>query len=101
MYKNLSNIIVTPEEKGKIYVIYQAGESRYSNKGVDYMFAQFENEAGEEVELYAEAENLTWNEEKEILEDESATYDELKAEILEQAVEHGIPESDLVFWYDE
>lgn len=71
------------------YVVrYEGGESRYSNAGIDYMLAEVEG-----VELYAEA--------KPVDGDEWGTYDELKAAILEQATEHGIPAELLVFPSDD
>lgn len=83
------------EDMARFKVDYQGGESRYtSGKAVDYMIA-----SAEDIELYAEMENPTWDEEKEEYEDETATYHELKEEILRQAKETGIPESDLDFMY--
>ena len=46
-------------------------------------------------------ENPTWNPDTEELEDETATYDDLKAEILEQAEANGIPWEWLRFCYDK
>ena len=60
-----------------IKVYYQSGQSRYSAQGVDYMFADADG-----IELYAEKLNDTC--------DETATFDDLKSEILEQAKAHGI-----------
>lgn len=83
----------------KTKVDYQAGESRtVPTVGVDYMIACVDVD-GDQIELYAEMENPTWDEEKEEYEDETATYQELKEEILRQAKETGIPESDLDFMY--
>lgn len=83
----------------RIKVDFQGGESRYTaGKAVDYMIASTEID-GQEIELYAESENPTWDEEKEEFEDETATYAELKEEILRQAEEAGIPESSLDFIY--
>jgi len=44
-----------------------------------------------DVELYAEVETG---------EDETATYEALKSEIVEQAKRHGISLDQLSFWYD-
>ena len=52
---------------------------------------------GEEIELYAEAENPTWDEEKEDFADPYATYEDLKAQIIEQAIEKGIDPESLYF----
>lgn len=79
------------EITAKITVLYAAGESRYSTAGIDYMIAKIEDE-DEDVELYAEATPVDG--------DECGTYDELKAAILEQAAEHGIPADALSFQYD-
>lgn len=81
-------------------VTYQAAESRNGNYGVDFMICTVSTD-DEEIELYAEMENPTWDEEKQEFEDEAATYDELKAEILRQAAEHGIAATALKFYYDE
>lgn len=82
----------------KIEVMFAGGEARDFHPGnihvVNYMLATFEDEDGEEIELYAE---YAVNES----DDEIAGYDELKAEIIEQAKEYGIPESDLHFYYDD
>ena len=72
----------------KCKVNYQGGESRYSNAAVDYMIVKVpdpENE-GEMIELYAEMENPTWDEE---------------AEIVSQARENGVDPEILVFYYDD
>ena len=71
----------------KYTVEYKAGDSR-TNPGVsvDYMIVIIDD-----VELYAEAVSQ---------DDESATYDELKASIIEQARKHGIDADTLIFWYD-
>ncbi len=63
----------------KIKVVYSAGESRGSSKAVDYMLANVDG-----VELYAEAVNETWDEDKQLFTDEAATYDTLKEEITRQ-----------------
>ena len=59
--------------------------------GVDYMLVEvpiLENE-DENIELYAE-----------LPADDEKNYDELKAEILRQAKEHGYTEENFTFWYD-
>ena len=68
-------------------VDYKSGDSRI-NPGisVDYMIVIVDG-----VELYAETAAQ---------DDESATYDELKASIIKQANEHGIGTDALIFWYD-
>jgi hypothetical protein len=76
-------------------VQYNAGTSRYSENCVDYMLVVVDG-----IELYAEAINPTWDKDKEEFADETATYDELKASILEQAAEKGIDADKLKFWYD-
>ena len=83
----------------KINVRYEIGESRNGNYAVDYMLATVEIN-GEEIELYAEEENPTWNAEMEDYEDETATYESLKSEILKQAKEHKVSENELKFMYD-
>lgn len=76
----------------KYNVEYQGGESReIPGMAVDYMLANVMVD-GEEVELYAE---------KEAEEDETATYEDLKAMILEQAKEYGIAAESLSFYYDD
>jgi hypothetical protein len=81
-------------EKIKVYVEYKLGPSRYSNKPVDWMLAVVpiykDGVHVDDVELYAEAENPTWNEEEGYFEDERATFEALKAEIFDQAEEKGI-----------
>lgn len=79
---------------GKIKVEYKSGESRLKAKhSVDYMQAIIEDENGPDtIELYSEAEIVE--------NDETGSYDELKAAILEQAEEKGIPAEALVFWFD-
>jgi hypothetical protein len=71
-------------------VQYSAGPSRHGEKGVDYMLVVVPTE-GEDIELYAEMESI---------DAETATYDVLKASILEQAAEKGIDADKLKFWYD-
>lgn len=91
-------------EKIKVRVEYKAGESRYSNKAVDWMLAVvpiYEDGVHvDDVELYAEAENETWNEDEGYFEDERATFEELKAEILDQAEEKGIDLSQYELEYE-
>jgi len=71
----------------KYTVEYKSGDSRMSpGTSVDYMLVIVDD-----VELYAEAVAQ---------DDESATYDELKASIIEQARKHGIDADILIFWYD-
>ena len=73
----------------KYNVEYQGGESReIPGVAVDYMLANVMVD-GEEIELYAE---------KEAEEDETATYEDLKAMILEQAKEYGIAAESLSFY---
>ena len=47
----------------------------------------------EPIEMYAEREMVEG--------DETATYDDLKADILRQAEENGIDKDSLIFWFDE
>lgn len=89
----------------KIKVNYQASPGRYIAETVDWMMAvvPIYDEDGthiDDVELYAEMVNETWNEEDQAYDDELATYDELMAEIIEQAREHGIDVSRLQFHCD-
>lgn len=80
------------DTKMKYNVEYQGGESReVPGVAVDYMLANVMVD-GEEVELYAE---------KEAEEEETATYEDLKAMILEQAKEYGIAAESLSFYYDD
>lgn len=76
----------------KYKVTYQGGEGRYTTAAVDWMMVTIETD-DEPIELYAE---------REIVEgDETATYDDLKADILRQAEENGIDKDSLIFWFDE
>ena len=92
--QNLNNSRPAPAKggrKGKImkkYIVeYKSGDSRMSpGTSVDYMIVIVDD-----IELYAEAVSQ---------DDESATYDELKASIIEQARKHGIDADILKFWYD-
>ena len=71
----------------KYTVEYKSGDSRINpGVSVDYMLVVVND-----VELYAETVSQ---------DDESATYDALKASIIEQAREHGIDANALIFWYD-
>ena len=80
------------DTKMKYNVEYQGGESReIPGVAVDYMLSNVMVD-GEEIELYAE---------KEAEEDETATYEDLKAMILEQAKEYGIAAESLSFYYDD
>lgn len=73
----------------KYEISFEGGEGRYTTKAVNYMMAEVNG-----VELYAEV----------VLPDEDVAddygYEELKAEILEQAAENNIPADTLHFWYD-
>ena len=73
----------------KYTVEYKSGDSRINpGASVDYMLVIVDG-----VELYAETVSQSQD-------DESATYDELKASIIEQARKHGIDADSLIFWYD-
>ena len=87
----------------KYKVNYQGGESRYSDAAVDYMLVEVPNPEDEDemIELYAEMENPTWDEDEDAFADESYTYDDLKAEIFSQARENGIDPEILVFYHDD
>lgn len=76
----------------KYKVTYQGGEGRYTTAAVDWMMVTIETD-GEPIELYAEREMVEG--------DETATYDDLKADILRQAEENGIDKDSLIFWFDE
>lgn len=71
----------------KYEVEYSAGEARNGNESVDYMLVEIND-----VELYAEAAPDP--------EDETGTYEELKAEIIRQAEKNGIDVEALRFLYD-
>lgn len=76
----------------RVHVIYQGGESRYNpGNAVDFMLAVVDG-----VELYAEADPDDYGYGEPGYE-ETATYDDLKAAILGQAAEHGIPAIKLDF----
>lgn len=72
----------------KYEVMFQGGEGDYG-KAVNFMLSQIDD-----TRLYAEVELP----EGDVPEDYG--YDELKAEILEQAKAEGIPTDQLAFWYD-
>lgn len=76
----------------KYKVTYQGGEGRYTTAAVDWMMVTIETD-DELIELYAEREMVEG--------DETATYDDLKADILRQAEENGIDKDSLIFWFDE
>lgn len=76
----------------KYKVTYQSGEGRYTTAAVDWMMVTIETD-DEPIELYAEREMVEG--------DETATYDDLKADILRQAEENGIDKDSLIFWFDE
>lgn len=73
-----------------IKVCFMGGISRYSNKSVNYMLAEIEDD----LELYAEIE----------LPDDDVPeeygYDELKEEIIDQAKENKVDVKKLEFWWD-
>lgn len=71
----------------KYNVNYSAGEARNGSEAVDYMIVDVNG-----IELYAEAAPDP--------EDETATYDGLKEEILRQADKNGIDRESLHFLYD-
>src|SRR5690554_3437621 len=71
----------------KYQVEYASGPSRHGDEGIDYMLVVVDS-----TELYAEAPPVDG--------DETGSYDELKAAILEQAAEKGIDPNILVFAYD-
>lgn len=80
----------------KYRVDYQAGTSRYGNKGVDYMLVSVPapgmEDIGLEAELYAEEDIVPGN--------EDANYEALKAEILRLAEEANIDPECLEFFHD-
>lgn len=80
----------------KTSVEFCGGQSRYSEKAVNYMLAHITNEKEEEVELYAEYEPT----DAEYAADECAGYDRLREEITAQAKAHGIAPEALEFYYD-
>ena len=70
---------------------YTVGMARDGTGAVDYMLGYVMTEDGV-IELYAEAPVSD--------SDETATYDDLRREILEQAVKRGVDTDSLVFRYD-
>lgn len=89
---------------GKVKVIFASGQSRFSNKGIDYMMCEVDGK-----ELYAERDPMDYisDEDKEMTSEmseddkfdflfsrydgfETLTYEDLKADILKQAEENGI-----------
>ena len=82
-------------EMKKYEVRFDGGESRSTYNGgvigVDYMLVEVPSleDEDEKIELYAE-----------LPADDEKNYDELKAEILRQAKEHGYTEENFTFWYD-
>lgn len=56
---------------------------------------------GSEYKLYAIMENETWNEDLKSFDDETATYDDLKAEIIAKAQRLEIDTRRLVFPYQD
>ena len=79
----------------KYEVRFDGGKSRSTYNGeiicVDYMLVEVPSleDEDEKIELYAE-----------LPADDEKNYDELKAEILRQAKEHGYTEENFTFWYD-
>ena len=69
---------------------YMAGMTRDGNGAVDYMLGEVVTEAGV-IELYAELPTS---------DDETATYEALCMEILEQAAKQGVDADSLAFYYD-
>lgn len=79
----------------KFNVIYSGGESRKEpGKGIDFMLVDIPSEDGEKIELYAEAD---FNADRE---DDTDTYEILKAEIIQQAKENNMDARQLAFMYD-
>lgn len=81
-------------------VLFQGGESRWNpGEAVDFMVAYVADPDDPDtvIELYAEMENPTWDEDADAFADESYTYDDLKAEIISQTRENGIDPESLVF----
>ena len=76
-------------------VSYESGESIHGNYGVDFMLVDIDD-----VRLYAEMVNDTWDEESEEYGDESATFEDLKTEIIAQAKANGI-DPDRLYFGDE
>lgn len=78
--------------KEKTLVEYSAGQSRHTDKAVDYMLVEIDG-----VELYAEREI---SEDEYFEELEEARYNELVNDIAYQAEQNGIDVNRLSFWYD-
>ena len=86
-------------------VEYSGGESReHAGKPCDYMYVwlpnpdlEFDEFADDEIEFYAE---LLIDYEINTPEDETRSYEPLKAEIIRQAVAAKIDPAKLKFWYD-
>lgn len=73
---------------------FWGGESKDGQHGCNYMIGHVADQDGDEQELYAEAiipEGLSENEA------DGYGYDELKEEIIKQAAEYGVKESELDF----
>ena len=80
-------------EKHLHTVEYSGGESReHAGEACDYMLVWVPT-SEDDLELYAEAPVVEG--------DETATYEELRAEIIRQAVAAGINPETLKFWYDD
>ena len=71
----------------RITVEYKGGQGRHGQGAVDYMLVEVDC-----IELYVEATPIEG--------DETATYDGLRAAIVEQAKRHGIDPARLRFQYD-
>lgn len=82
----------------KYDVGYYSGESlQHPGKGCDYMICAARDECGEPVEMYAEV--LVPDDVSEGSADawSDSVYDDLKADIIEQAKAYGIAEGQLEF----
>ena len=78
-----------------INIAFEGGESRMiPGQSVDYMLAEVDG-----VELYAEAPIVIIDEDEGTV-DESANYEGLKADIIEQAKDNGIDPACLRFLWD-
>ena len=81
-------------------VSFECSESRYLYDGqlpaANFMLAHVEDADGEDVELYAER-PLT----EDMQPDGDDFYDELRAEIIEQAAKVGVSADRLTFYYDD
>lgn len=76
----------------KYKVAFQAAEARYSTKACNFMMAKIGDD-----ELYAE---VIWDNGMDETEFDNYSYPILKEEILRQAKELGVEESQLEFWWD-